>query len=75
MGKGVLEILGAALGLFQLKPEEALHVGDSPDTDAAGANGAGLRGVLLDRGGNAASNSFQRVRNLKEILSLINNPS
>ena len=69
------EIFRAALKLFQLKPEEALHVGDSPDKDAAGARGAGLKGVLLDRGGNAASNSFQRVRNLKEILSLINNPS
>jgi len=65
------EIFQAALGLYRLKPEEALHVGDSPDKDAAGASAAGLTGVLLDRSGRAVRDSFQCVRNLKEILSLV----
>lgn len=65
------EIFQAALGLHRLKAEEAVHVGDSPDKDAAGANSAGLTGVLLDRKGGAALDSFPRVRNLKEILFLL----
>lgn len=65
------EIFQAALGLNRLKAEEALHVGDSPDKDAAGASGAGLTGVLLDRNGRAVLNSFPRIRSLKEILALI----
>ncbi len=65
------EIFRAALGRHRLKAEEAVHVGDSPDKDVAGANSAGLTGVLLDRNGRAALDSFPRVRNLKEILSLV----
>ena len=65
------EIFQAALGLHRLKAEEAVHVGDSPDKDAAGASTAGLTGVLLDRNGRAVVGSFPRVRNLKEILILI----
>ena len=41
-----LEVAGAAAG-------EALMVGDSPDTDVAGAEAAGLRAVLVDRWGTA----------------------
>jgi len=65
------EIFHHALALHRLRPEEALHVGDSPDKDAAGARGAGLTGVLVDRNGRAAPDSFPRVRNLKEIVALI----
>ena len=65
------EIFLAALGRHRLKPKEAMHVGDSRDKDAAGASGAGLTGVLLDRNGRTVIDSFPRVRNLKEILSLI----
>lgn len=65
------EIFQNALGLYRLKAEEVMHVGDSLENDAAGASAAGLTGVLLDRNGGARSNSFQRVRNLKEILSLL----
>lgn len=65
------EIFHKALALHRLEAEEALHVGDSPDKDAAGATGAGLTGVLLDRNGKSSSEIFPRVRNLKEILTLI----
>lgn len=68
------EIFHAALETHQLKPEESLHVGDSPEKDAAGARAAGLTGVLLDRGGRASrTDSFPRVRNLKEIIALVEN--
>ena len=65
------EIFHAALGLHHLKAEEALHIGDSPDKDAAGASSAGLTGVLLDRNSRAQTDSFPQVRNLKEILFLV----
>ena len=65
------EIFHAALGLHGLKAEEALHVGDSLDKDAAGASRAGLTGVLLDRSGKGASNSFPRARSLREIVPLV----
>lgn len=69
------EIFRKALARHRLEPAEALHVGDSPDKDAAGAAGAGLTGVLLDRGGRAAAGIFPRVQNLKELLTLIEQPS
>ncbi|MBI2985786.1 MAG: HAD-IA family hydrolase [Deltaproteobacteria bacterium] len=65
------EIFQAALGLHQLNAEEALHVGDSLDKDAAGANSAGMMGVLLDRNNRSGLNSFRRVQSLKEILSFL----
>jgi len=65
------EIFHKALSLHRLEPGEALHVGDSLDKDAAGAKGAGLTGVLLDRNDRVASDSFPKVRNLKEILPLL----
>jgi putative hydrolase of the HAD superfamily len=40
----VLERLGA-------RPDEALHVGDVPELDLAGAEGAGIAGRLVDRRG------------------------
>ena len=36
-------------GLLGVLPREALHVGDDPDADAAGANAAGLHVALLGR--------------------------
>ena len=65
------QIFHRALASHGVKAEEALHVGDSLDKDAAGASGAGLFGVLLDRRGKSASNSFPCVRDLSELLPLI----
>ncbi len=64
-------IFHAALNLHGLTSEEALHIGDSPDKDAAGAEGAGLTAVLLNRRGTGAPDSFTEVRNLREILPII----
>lgn len=69
--KPAREIFLRALDLHRLKAEEAMHIGDSPDKDAGGACAAGLTGVLLDRNGKGASQSFLRVQDLTEVLGLI----
>lgn len=48
---GAFHAACAALGL---PPERVAYVGDRPDTDAAGADAAGLTGIWLDRGGAGA---------------------
>ncbi|MGH7773225.1 MAG: HAD-IA family hydrolase [Candidatus Binatia bacterium] len=73
--KPAAEIFHKALRLHHLKAEEALHIGDSPNKDAGGARNAGLTGVLLDRNGRATSDSFARVRSLKEMVPLIDRQS
>jgi FMN phosphatase YigB (HAD superfamily) len=44
-------LFDAALHLAGCAPENALHVGDSPSNDVAGAAAAGIRAVLLRRDG------------------------
>lgn len=65
------EIFHYALSMQGLKAEETIHIGDSPDKDAAGASAAGLKGVLLDRNGKARAGTFPRVQNLKQIIPFI----
>ncbi|MFQ5850987.1 MAG: HAD-IA family hydrolase [Candidatus Binatia bacterium] len=69
--KPAAEIFQAALALHRLYPQEVMYVGDSPETDIAGALGAGLKAVLLDPSMSERADSFTRIRNLKEILSLM----
>jgi HAD superfamily hydrolase (TIGR01509 family) len=45
------EIFRRALELAGCAPEEALHVGDTPEEDAAGARAAGITPLLIDRSG------------------------
>jgi putative hydrolase of the HAD superfamily len=73
--KPARQIFHHALSQHGVEAGEALHVGDSPDKDAAGAASAGLTGVLLDRNGKAVSNSFPKVRNLSELPALIDQRS
>jgi putative hydrolase of the HAD superfamily len=42
------KLFEAALGRHQLRPAEAVHVGDSEHLDRAGALSAGMRAVLLN---------------------------
>lgn len=44
-------IFAAALKLARCAPDEALHVGDTPAEDVAGAEAGGIRALLLDRRG------------------------
>jgi putative hydrolase of the HAD superfamily len=48
-------IFDHALELAGVPAEAALHVGDSPVEDISGALAAGLRAVLIDRGGGASA--------------------
>lgn len=62
-----------ALALHAARPEEALHVGDSPAHDVQGALAAGLGAVLVDREGRhaAAGAAGHRVASLGEVARLL----
>jgi len=59
-----------ALELAGVGPEDALHVGDSPENDLAGARAAGVRAVLVDRGGSQLP-EIPTVRSLADLVSLV----
>jgi putative hydrolase of the HAD superfamily len=40
---------------------EAVHVGDSPDHDAQGARGAGIRSILIARSGGGDLTSLEEL--------------
>ncbi len=63
-------IFQAALNRHKVSPAEVLFVGDTPEADVAGAEGAGIKGVLLDPKARQQGD-FIRIQNLKEVLSLI----
>ena len=42
-------VFEAALSRLGVEPSEAIHVGDRPETDAAGASAAGIGAVTIDR--------------------------
>jgi FMN phosphatase YigB (HAD superfamily) len=46
-------IFERALRLADVAPEDAIHVGDSLEHDVAGARAAGIRPVLVTRGGDS----------------------
>ncbi len=64
-------LFDAALAVAGTPAEEAVHVGDSPDHDVAGARAAGVRAVLLDRRGVAATADVPVIRRLDELPSLL----
>ena len=45
------QIFRAALRQAKVRPSEAIYVGDQHQIDVVGANGVGMRGILLDRNG------------------------
>ncbi len=59
------EIFQAALKQAGVKPEEAIYVGDQYKIDVLGANGVGMVGILLDRGG-----FFEEITDCTKIRSL-----
>ena len=64
-------IFRLALERHDIAPDEAIHVGDSPETDIEGALRAGVRPVLLDRHGNAHHDGAVRIDGLHELMSLL----
>jgi putative hydrolase of the HAD superfamily len=59
------EIFLEALRRAGVQPDEAVYVGDQYQVDCVGAEGAGMRGILLDRG-----NYFQEITGCPRIQSL-----
>lgn len=65
-------IFEAALSRLGVEPAAALFVGDSPETDVAGARAAGIRPLLLDRNGLLADNeNVERIFTLADLPSLV----
>lgn len=66
-------IFHQALRLGNAAPHEAVHVGDSPEHDVAGARAAGLASVWINRAGRAWPGGpapDHEIRNLRELLPL-----
>lgn len=61
----------AAVRAAGCHPGELLHVGDSPDEDAAGALAAGVRAALLGAGPGVAVPGAHRVATLAEVVALV----
>ncbi|MBW2969697.1 HAD family hydrolase [Candidatus Woesearchaeota archaeon] len=63
---GLFEI---ALKKHKLKPEQALSIGDSMETDIKGAEAAGIKAYLIDRKGRREYEN--KISSLTEILDLV----
>lgn len=64
------EIFQRTLDLLGISPEQALHIGDSPQEDYAGAENAGMDALLIDRHELFVDESYCRINSLKDILDL-----
>ncbi|MEN8615361.1 HAD family hydrolase [Dehalogenimonas sp. THU2] len=66
------EIFQEALRRAELPAENVLFVGDQYQIDVLGSTGAGMKGVLLDRGGfSDAPPECPRVRNLFQLTGML----
>jgi putative hydrolase of the HAD superfamily len=54
-------IFAPALALAGCGPEDAVHVGDTPEEDLEGARAAGIRALLIDREGGGDVASLEEV--------------
>lgn len=50
---------------------EAVHVGDRPDADGAGAEAAGVRPIIIDREGRFSDCGYTTIRTLDELDGLL----
>lgn len=66
------EIFDEALRISGCTPEEAVHIGDSYDTDVTGARTAGIRPILLLRG-RIGHDGVESANDLLQALELIFN--
>jgi putative hydrolase of the HAD superfamily len=58
----------ALLAAGNVRPGDALHVGDSLEADVAGARAAGIEAVLLRRDGGPAVPGVRTIRSLTELV-------
>jgi putative hydrolase of the HAD superfamily len=69
-GKPDARVFERGLELARVRPEQAVHVGDSLENDVAGARAVGIRAVLVARDG-AAPQGVETVRSLAELPALL----
>jgi len=67
VGKPRPEIFRHALDLLGVAPEEAVHCGDQPDRDCAGAHAAGVTAILVDRAGRFPDAACPRISALTDL--------
>ena len=61
-----------ALARHGFRPEDTVHVGDSLHADIAGARGAGMIPVLVDRkAATEKMSDYLRINSLTELLQLV----
>ncbi|HSV49162.1 MAG TPA: HAD family hydrolase [Candidatus Acidoferrales bacterium] len=68
------EIFTCALEKMDLKPEEAVFVGDTIDADIEGAKAAGMKAIYIERRTQKASEKFvpdQTIKRLSELPSIL----
>jgi putative hydrolase of the HAD superfamily len=71
-GKPRPEIFQLALKKANVKPAEALYVGDQYNVDIVGARGAGMKGILIDRSDYYQSiTDCPRIKSLKEVTDYL----
>jgi putative hydrolase of the HAD superfamily len=68
-------LFARALARLGVGAREAVHVGDHPVKDVAGAASAGIRPILLDRAGAGAPRGVEAIRSLRELDDLLGDPS
>lgn len=61
----------AACEVLGLPAQEVAYVGDKADTDARGADAAGLYGVWLDRTGSVTAPDLRRITGLAQLPALL----
>jgi FMN phosphatase YigB (HAD superfamily) len=66
-------IFADALARLGVPAGRALHCGDRPEYDCAGARAAGVRAVLIDRDGSLAGAACPRIRRLPELVERVKN--
>lgn len=64
------DIFKYAISKLDVKPEEAMFIGDNVEADYKGAENAGIHTLLIDRTGKHQSD-LKTIKNLKELLSQI----
>jgi putative hydrolase of the HAD superfamily len=64
------DIFKYAINKLDVKPEEAIFVGDNVEADYKGAENAGIHALLIDRAENRQID-LRTIKNLKELLSQI----
>jgi 2-haloalkanoic acid dehalogenase type II len=68
------KIFMLALEKFEVRPDEAIMVGDNWNDDVLGARAVGMRGILIDRSNRwpKATNKITSLTQLKSLISISN---